>query len=134
MDIFSLSLGAGATGLLLKPTLSESVLPWAALLGALIFSFAIVKPIIGWLAKFASTPSDGIEGLISQSGTALTRFDDQGRGLVCLTLDGAGIQILATLDRDEWSRGVLVAKGDPVTILEVDATKNTCRVTRELAA
>ena len=42
-------------------------------------------------------------------------------------------QVLATLDPEEAKRGVTVSKGDSLLVLDVDAAKNTCRVTRELA-
>jgi hypothetical protein len=133
LDLFSFAFGAGATGILLKTLVAATVLPWVAALGALLFNFALVKPIMGAFLKFAATPSEGLEGSIAKSGVALTRFDHDGRGLVCLTLDGASVQVLAMLDRDEHARGVQVAKGDPVTVIEVDSNRNTCRVTRELA-
>lgn len=133
LDLFSFSFGAGAVGILLKTAVGPNLLPWFALIGALVFNFGLVKPIMGAFMRFATTPSEGLEGSVAKAGVAMTRFDKDGRGLVCLTLDGASVQVLATLDRDEIERGVTVAKGDPVTILEVDSIRNTCRVTRELA-
>ncbi|AIE87812.1 hypothetical protein [Fimbriimonas ginsengisoli] len=134
LDLFSFALGAGAAGILLKGLVAAAMLPWFAVLGALVFNFALVKPIIGLMARFAAPPSEGLEGLVAKSGVAAMRFDRDGRGLVCLTLDGASVQVLATLDPDERARGVLVAKGDPVTVIEVDSARNTCLVTRELGA
>jgi hypothetical protein len=134
LDLFSLALGGGATGLLLQSVLAATALPFASVLGAIVFCVGIVRPLISTLSNFASRPSQGLEGMVAKGAVAATKFDRKGRGLVTLTLDGQNIQVLALLEPDEVDRGVLVAKGDPVTIIQVDSTRNTCRVTRELAA
>lgn len=130
VDIFSMALGAGATGLLLKDLVNAAILPWLAVLGALVFCYGIVRPIFAAAFKFASKPSEGLEGAVAHTGQAVTRFDGQGRGLVQLILDGEAKQLLAKLDSDDLSAGVQVQKGDELLVLEVDSQKNTCRVTR----
>ncbi len=133
LDLFSLALGAGATGILLQHIVPASLLNWFAFAGALIFDFAVIKPIIAALLRFATKPSEGLEGTVAHSAEALTHFDAEGRGLVRLELDGQIVQLLATLDPTERSNGVDVSKGDEVVVTQVDPKSNTCRVTRELA-
>jgi len=82
---------------------------------------------------FASDPCEGLEGAVAKGAIAATRFDQTGRGLVKLTVDGQTVQVLATLDQDELARGISVAQGDSLTVLDVDPKRNTCRVTREMA-
>ena len=133
LDIFSMCLGAGAAGIAFKRVMSPDLLIWGALVGALVFNFAIIKPIMANLLRFSSRPSDGLEGMVSQVGTAATNFDSAGKGLVQISMDGQITQLLATMEADEVKHGTQVKKGDTVLIVEVDAVKNTCRVTRELA-
>jgi hypothetical protein len=134
LDLFSLSMGAGATGILLQPYLHPTALGLASAGGALLVTFGIIRPLIGALTRFASRPSEGLEGMIAKEATAATKFDSTGKGLIAVTLDGQIIQVLATLERAEHSNGIQVKKGDCVTITEVDTSRNTCRVTRELSA
>jgi len=133
LDIFSMCLGAGAAGIAFKRVMSPDLLIWGALVGALVFNFVIIKPIMANLLRFSSRPSDGLEGMVSQVGTAATNFDSAGKGLVQISMDGQITQLLATMEADEVKHGTQVKKGDTVLIVEVDAVKNTCRVTRELA-
>ena len=134
-DILAYCTGAGAVGEILR---QQGVAPGAVLaaaaLGALLFNFGLAKPLLNLLLRFESRQSDGLEGQVAQRGEALTRFDAQGRGLVALAMDGQIVQVLGHLDSEERDRGVLVAKGDALLVIDVDAVKNTCRVTRELAS
>ncbi len=134
-DLLAYATGAGAVGEVLRQQgVSPLLTLWAAVAGALAFNFGLAKPILNLLLRFESRQSEGLEGSVSHSAEALTRFDAQGRGLVRLALDGQVVQVLATLDSDERSRGVTVAKGDALLVVDVDASRNTCRVTRELAS
>lgn len=133
-DIFAYCTGAGAAGELLRHSLSPGATIAAAVVGALAFNFGLAKPLLNSLLRFESRQSDGLEGSVAHQAEALTRFDAQGRGLVRLALDGQIVQVLAHLDSEERGRGVTVAKGDALLVLDVDATRNTCRVTRELAS
>ncbi len=133
LDLFSLALGAGATGLLLTKVVPAQQLIWFAALGAVVFDFAIVKPLLSLMLRFVSKPSEGLEGQVASLGEAVTSFDHQGRGLVKLTLDGQLIQLLANLDASEKERGVSVTKGDRVMVIEVDPATNICKVSREFA-
>jgi len=132
LDIFSFSLGAGAAGLLFQSVVAAPFLPWVAVLGALVLNVGLVKPTMGFMMKFVSKPSEGLEGVLAHTATAMTRFDKSGRGLIALTLDDQNVQLLATLEDAEIHRGVQVNKGDEVVVIEVDSAKNTCRVSREL--
>ena len=132
LDIFALSLGAGATGILLGKSLTELQLGVAAAAGALVLNYGIIKPLMRLLMRFASTPSEGLEGAVATCAQAATAFDEHGQGVVKLTIDGQVVQLLATLADEELSQGVRVKKGEEVVIIEVNATRNTCRVTKEL--
>ena len=134
-DLMAYCTGAGAVGEIVRQAgVASALVPIAALFGAIAFNFGIAKPILNTLLRFESRQSAGLEGKVAQQGEAVTRFDAQGRGLVRLDLDGEIVQVLATLDAEERERGVIVARGDPLLILDVDAARNTCRVTREMAS
>jgi len=130
MDLFAMALGAGAAGVLLGGVLSPRSLVWAAVAGALVFNFLVIKPIFGLAMKFVTNPSEGLEGTVALTATATTRFDEEGKGLVQLTLDGQLVQLLAALDPAERELGEKVVKGDQVTVLQVDAHRNRCTVSK----
>jgi hypothetical protein len=134
VNIFSLALGFGATGMILGNVVGMPGLAICAVIGAFVFNFALVRPLMGYLAGFASKPSEGIEGMVYQEAEAITGFDKEGRGIVRLTLDGQHVQLLATLDLLEVEKGIHVSKGQKLIVTEVDSAKNSCRVTRELAS
>lgn len=134
-DVLAYCTGAGAVGEILRQAGQRpDIVLAAAIVGAVAFDFAIAKPLLNALLKFESRQSDGLEGSVAQEVEALTRFDAQGRGLVLVHLDGQIVQVLGILEREEHERGVTVAKGDRLWVVSIDAAKNTCRVTRELAA
>jgi hypothetical protein len=133
IKFFSVAVGLGATGLLLGSYMTAGPLLLAAIVGGLFFNFALVEPLMGALLRFASNPSEGLEGTVLQEAEALTGFDERGKGLVRLTLDGQHVQLLATLDQLEQDKGIQVRKGEKLIVVDVDAAKNACRVTRELA-
>ncbi len=132
MDIFAFSLGAGAAGQIFQHIVGASLLPLIAIIGALAFNLGLVKPMMSFMMKFVSKPSDGLESVVAHTAEAVTRFDSSGRGLVRITLDGQVIQILAMLEDADIHHGVIVNKGDEVVVVEVDAAKNVCRVSKEL--
>lgn len=133
MHLFAYLIGAGATGLLLQNVISGVVLNVCAAVGAIAFDFGVIRPLMGFVMKFAGKPSDGLEGTVSQTATAISSFDERGRGLISLTLDGQIVQLLAQLDDAELHHGTTVHKGDEVVVLEVDPERNRCKVTRDLA-
>ncbi len=129
LTIFSLCLGAGATGLLARPAHWPSPLTaLAALIGGLVFYGLLVRPLWTLIFKFASRPSDALNGMVAQQAEALGHFDASGRGLVGLTIDGQWVRVLATLEADEEAGAV--QKGDTLTVVSVDGRANTCRVAR----
>jgi hypothetical protein len=133
VNIFSLALGYGATGILLTPFVAYPGSVLCAIAGGVVFNYAMVQPLMRYLAGFATKPSEGIEGSVFQEAEAITGFDKDGRGIVRLTMDGQHVQLLATLDLLEVEKGIHVKKGEKVLITEVDSVRNSCRVTRELA-
>ncbi|MHB8637353.1 MAG: hypothetical protein ACYC96_12860 [Fimbriimonadaceae bacterium] len=134
IDISSLFLGFGAAGIILGHTLTGAALIAAAVAFALAYNLLLIRPAMNFVMKFVSRESKGLEGSVATEAEALGHFDDHGRGIVRLTLDGQIVQLLATLEPSELARGVSVARGDKLFILEVDAARNMCRVSRDLAA
>lgn len=132
LDLFSMALGAGAVGMALQTMLFVAPLAACAVAGGLAFDFLLVKPLIKFIFKFSSKPSEGLEGMIASPAEAISGFDASGMGLVKLTMDGEIVQLLAQLEKSEHSQGIKVHKGDQVIITEVDAQRGSCRVTREL--
>lgn len=131
LTLFSLCLGVGATGLLLKP-LHWATLPSAlgAAAGGLLFYALIVRPLWGLIFQFASTPSRALEGTVAQTAEVLSHFDAGGKGLVRLNIDGQLVRVLATLEPDDRAGGESVRPGDKLLVTGVDGRANTCRVSR----
>jgi hypothetical protein len=130
IDIFSLSLGAGATGILARSAVDPAMLPWIAAIGGLVFNYGLVRPMFRLAMKFVGVPSEGLAGAITRTGEAMTKFDSQGRGLIHLVLEGEEKQVLAMLDETDRQLGIQVGKGDKLLVLDVDPERNICRVTR----
>ena len=88
LTFFSLCLGIGATGLLLRPLhLATGVVAAAALLGGGVFYGLLIRPLLSFVFKFASRPSDALEGTLAREAEALTSFDAFGKGLERPTLE-----------------------------------------------
>ena len=121
-DVLAFCVGAGAVGEILRQGgVAPGVTLAAAILGALVFDLGLAKPLLGALLRFESRPSAGLEGSTAQRVEAISRFDAQGRGLVRVALDGQLVQVLAHLDPEERACGVVVAKGDPLLVVDIDA-------------
>ncbi|MEQ1821923.1 MAG: hypothetical protein ABL949_05405 [Fimbriimonadaceae bacterium] len=134
IDFFATAMGAGALGIVGRKVFkNEQIALGMAVAGGIIMDFLIVKPLLNLMMKYASDPSEGLEGAVSQLAEAATSFDGQGRGLIKLTIDGQTSQILATLEPGEVGAGIRVSKGDRLVILDVDSARNICRVSREIA-
>ncbi len=124
--LFSLSLGAGATGMVLRGSLKNGVfLALAAVLGGLALYFLIARPLLGVALKFASKPAETLSDSIAASAEATGRFDERGQGIVQLVIDGRLVRLLARLDSPAE-----VLPGEKLVVLSVDTRRNTCRVTR----
>jgi len=130
LALFSLCLGAGATGLLVHALLNVYWTALAAGAGALTFYLALVRPLWGLLSQFASEPSEALAGVIAQAAVAEGHFDAQGQGMVRVTIDGQWVRLLARLEDDDRLAAPAIARGDKLTVTSVDGRKNTCRVAR----
>ena len=133
LDFFSYCAGAGLAAFLMRPYMDKALLPFVAVLGAVLFDLLITKTVLRMITRASANPSSGLEGSIATEGVAATNFDENGRGLVKLTLDGQIVQLLATLELPERNAGVRVKKGDSVLVVQVDSAKNCCMVTREFS-
>ena len=131
LTFFSLCIGMGAAGLLLKhlhlPTLGVTL---AALVGGLVFYGLLIRPLWGVLFQFASKPSTALEGTIAREAEAMTGFDASGKGLVRVNIDGQLVRILATLETDDRPEAAAVRPGDRLTVTSVEGHTNSCRVAR----
>jgi hypothetical protein len=126
--LFSLALGFGATGELLRPVLGGIPLTLVAVLGAIAFERVLVSPLWNFTMRFASTPATTLEGAVADEATAVTAFDANGQGIVSVELDGQVVQILATLQPNDRLLGTRVRAGQRVRIEDVDPAKNCCTV------
>jgi hypothetical protein len=130
MTLFSLCLGAGATGVLLRTLGVQSAFltALAALAGAILFRAGVVGPIWKLVLGFASRPARALEGALLQLAEAVTPFNAKGEGLVRLEVDGQSIDVLARLEHPD--QGSRVLRGQQVRVESVDAHTNTVTVSR----
>ena len=126
--LFSVLVGLGATGLAGEPYLGGVPLLLLALAGGIAFELVAVRPIWNFFFRFASTPALTLESALYDTGTAVTRFDESGSGLIALEVDGQVLQVLATLRPDD--KGLRVRAGDRLMVEEVDGARNRCVVSR----
>ena len=127
--LFSLALGAGVVGALLRPLLGGPILFAVAVAGGVAFERVIVSPLWNFAMRFASTPASMLESAVADEATAVTSFDANGQGIVSVEVDGQIVQILATLQPDDrLLGGSRIRAGQRVRIEDVDAEKNCCTV------
>jgi hypothetical protein len=126
---FSVLVGVGASGLLLRPLIPEPGLLIASLGAGLLFEWGLVAPLWRFLFRFASAPAQTLESVVSDEARAVTSFDANGNGLVAVELDGQVVQLLATLNTTERAAARKVRAGDRLRIEAVDDTRNRCTVT-----
>ena len=126
---FSVLVGFGAAGLLLRPVLAEPGLLIASLGGGVAFEWLIVSPLWRFLFRFASAPAQTLDSCVSDEARAVTGFDAAGHGLVAVELDGQVVQLLATLSTAERTAARKVRAGDRLRIEAVDTARNRCTVT-----
>lgn len=132
MDIFSLAMGAGGVGIAFAKLIPDPVkLGIAATIGALVFTYGVVKPLSGFVMQWASNPSEGLEGLVSKSVTADANFDPHGKGVVVANIDGQLVRCLARLVPNEV--GQSVCKNTILHVVEIDPKSSACIVTAELS-
>jgi hypothetical protein len=126
--LFSLFLGFGTAGLLLRPVLGGVTLALASILGGIIFERFIVSPLWNFTMRFASRPATTLESAVADEATAVTAFDANGQGIVSLEVDGHVVQILATLQANDRLLASRVRAGQRLRIEAVDEIKNCCTV------
>ena len=129
--LFTLALGIGATGLLLKPVLSNGIaLAVFAFAGGLFLEKALVAPLWGLLMQFGSAPARTLESALLEEAVAITAFDSQGCGMISIVLDGHEIRALARLKPDPNGAKPRVKSGDVLLVESVDAARGQCVVSR----
>ena len=131
MTIFSVCLGAGATGLLIERfhlTLIEVEI--GAAIGGIAFYTLVVKPLMSFILNFASKPSTALEGAISGEAEAISHFDSSGKGLVNVKVDGQLIRVLAILEDSDKHSASEISVGDHLLVTSIDGHTNACRVAR----
>ena len=126
--LFSVALGLGTSGLLLRPFLSGALLFAAALAGGVLFERAIVTPIWNFTFRFASNPALTLESSLMSEATAVTSFDVNGQGLIAIEVDGQVVQLLGTLKASDQALRVRVPAGARLRVEDVDAARNRCSV------
>jgi len=126
---FSVLVGIGASGLLLRPLIPEPGLLIASLGAGVLFEWGLVAPLWRFFFRFASEPAQTLESVVSDEARAVTSFDANGNGLVAVELDGQVVQLLATLNTTERAAARKVRAGDRLRIEAVDDTRNRCTVT-----
>jgi hypothetical protein len=126
---FSVLVGFGAAGLVLRPFLPGPALLVVSLGAGLAFEWGLVAPLWRFLFRFASEPAETLEHIVSDEARAVTSFDANGHGLVAVELNGQVVQLLATLNAAERAAASKVRAGDRLRIEAVDDTRNRCTVT-----
>lgn len=126
--LFSLALGFGTSGLLLRPLTGGLPLLLFALLGGVLFERFIVAPIWNLTFRFASNPALTLESALMSEATAVTAFDANGQGLIAIEIDGQLVQLLGTLQRAEGQLRVRVPAGARLRVEDIDAARNRCAV------
>jgi len=128
--LFSVLLGLGTVGVVLKPMLGEPLLFGAALAGGIAFERLLVNTLWNFMFRFESTPAVTLESAVEDEARAVTNFDSSGCGLISVEVDGRHVQVLGTLVQSDRELGVRVRAGDSVRIEAVDADRNRCTVRR----
>ena len=126
--LFSVALGLGTAGVVLRPVLGGPVLFAAALTIGILFERILVAPVWNFAFRFASTPALTLESAVSDEARAVTTFDSNGQGLIAVELDGQSVQLLGTLQPSDREMHVRVPAGARLRIEEVDSARNRCIV------
>jgi hypothetical protein len=126
---FSLLVGFGATGFLLKTVFGGPVLIALASVGAVCFEGVLVRPLFNLLSRFASDPAMTLESTLGDEVRVVSGFDAQGQGLVALEVDGQLVQLLGTLPPEDRA-GPRVRAGDTLYVKDVDSARHRVVVGR----
>ena len=125
--LLTLSMGAGATGMILAQTLpSEPLRALASLAGGVALEKIVVSPLWNFLTRFASTPARTLDSAVMEEATAITGFDTSGCGLVSINLDGHEMRLLARLAPEH--RQDRIRSGDILIVDSVDGARGQCVV------
>jgi hypothetical protein len=126
--LFGILLGLGTAGLVLRHSLGGVLLFCVALLIGVAFERCFLTVLWNFTLRFASRPALTLETAVAGEATAVTAFDESGHGIVQLVVDGQVVQVLGTLTQRERALGHRVRPGETLRIEEVDAQRNSCRV------
>lgn len=129
--LFSIALGAGATGLLTRSWLGGAVLAGLALAGGVVFELLLVRPLWNLAFRFAGKPAAMLESALFERATVASAFDADGYGIVTVPLDGQVRQVLARLPETERA-GPRLHAGDAVRVTDVDPAGQRVTVSRDL--
>lgn len=126
--IFGVLVGFGAAGLLLRNHVPAPLTVLLAVACAFLFELGVIRPIWGFMFRFAGEPSNTLQAIWMETATATTAFDATGDGLVRVELNGEVRQILARLRPEDRQSGVRVRMGDQLRVEDVDPERNECVV------
>lgn len=126
--LFSVCIGLGGTGMLLRHSLSGVALFAVAAAGGALFELAFVRPLWNSLFRFASNPALTLESAVSGEATAVTNFDGNGQGLISIEMDGQVVQLLGTLQTADRDMAIRITAGARLRVEDVDAARNRCTV------
>ena len=125
--LLTLSMGAGATGVLIATFVpGEPLRGFASLGGAVALEKLVVAPLWKVLTGFASKPARTLDSAVMEEATALANFDAQGYGLVAINLDGHEMRLLARLSPDHAEE--TVRTGEKLLVESVDGARGRCVV------
>ena len=126
--LFSICLGLGTTGLLLRGFFGGPLLFVAALAGGVLFNRLLVTPIWNFAFRFESNPALTLESATGGEATAVSSFDANGQGLIAIDVDGHMVQVLGTLRAEDRAYRAKVPAGTKLRVEDVDAARNRCTV------
>jgi hypothetical protein len=126
--LFSVLVGFGAVGLLVRPFLPGALTVAAAVAGGVAFELVLVRPVWNFIFRFVSRPARMLETVLFEPARAATSFDASGHGVIALEMDGEVRQLLGSLRPEDRANGVRVRAGDRLQVEEVDLARNRCVV------
>ena len=126
--LFSLCLGFGTAGVVLRTFLQGPLLLVGALIGAVAFERFLVGPVWKFMLRFESAPAQTLESAVTSEAIATSTFDRTGHGMVSVEVDGQVVQLLGSLSQTDRALGVSVRAGARLRIEEVDVERNRCTV------
>jgi len=126
--VFSILLGFGAAGILLRTMLGGVVLFALAAVAGVALERLVIRPLINLLFGFASAPALTLDSTVLDEARAASGFDRNGEGLVAIQLDGQVVQVLGTLRSEDRALGLRVRAGDRLRIEDVDGERHRCTV------